>query len=79
MRFFSLGDFLLLDAPEGVLAWKRDFAGDRRTVVVNFEDEVRAVSFAGRFRVEIASDGVGEGEDYTGEMAASQAVVLRPA
>ena len=74
-----LGGFSLLDVPKGVLAWERDFSGDRRTVVVNFETDARAVSLEGRFRIEIASDSVGEGQPYTGEVGASQALILQPA
>jgi alpha-glucosidase len=74
------GDIELLDGPAGVLAYERSFAGDRRMVAVNFSDEPVAFSPGGAsaWRVEIASDGSGEGEPYCGSLGPSTAVVLAP-
>jgi len=53
---------------------------DRRLVAVNFSDQ--PVDFspwpAAAWRVEVASDGAGEGEPYRGSLGASTAVVLAP-
>src|SRR4029077_3862752 len=76
------GDIELLDAPAGVLAYERSFAGDRRGVGVNFSD--RAVEFhltrppGAAWSVQVASDASGEGELYRGSLGPSAAVVLTP-
>jgi alpha-glucosidase len=74
------GDIALLAAPAGVLAYERSFAGDRRVVAVNFSDRARdfdlALSPGITWRVEVASDGSGEGEPYRGSLGPSAAVVL---
>jgi alpha-glucosidase len=80
------GDIELLAAPEGVLAYERRLAADRRVVVVNFTDG--ALNFSPDFdpglsggtswRVEVASDGVGEGGPYGGTLGGSTAVLLAP-
>jgi len=70
------GSLRLLEGPAGVLAYERTAGSDGRMVLVNFTGE--RVPFAAQGRVEIASDGAGEGGPYTGELASGQAVVLRP-
>jgi hypothetical protein len=62
-----------------VLAYEREEAGDRRVVVVNFTSEAADVSLEGRWRVEVDSDGLLEGEGYPGRLAGDAAVILRPA
>jgi alpha-glucosidase len=74
----QLGDLSLLPAPDGVLAWRRDFEGDLRIVVVNFKEEAVGFPIAGDFETQIASDGEGENERYTGRLEADQALVLKP-
>jgi alpha-glucosidase len=73
----SLGTQRLLEAPEGVLAWRREADGDARVIAVNFTDEPRHLDAAPGLVVEIASDGAAEGELFTGTLAPSQAVWLR--
>jgi alpha-glucosidase len=73
----SLGAQRLLEAPEGMLAWRREAGDDVRLVAVNFTDETRAVDTPSGFVVEIASDGLGEREAFTGKLGPSQAVWLR--
>jgi alpha-glucosidase len=75
----QLGDLSLLPAPDGVLAWQREFEGDLRIVVVNFKEEAVGFPIAGDFETQIASDGKGENERYTGRLEADQALVLKPA
>ena len=71
------GDFDWLDAPDGALAWRRSEGGDERVVAVCFEGEA-ALALDGRYVVEVASDAAGEGEAFTGALAADRGLVLRP-
>ncbi|MCW3035179.1 MAG: putative glycosyl hydrolase, family 13 [Actinobacteria bacterium] len=73
------GDIELLTAPEGVLAYERRLAGDRRVVVVNFSDEPVDVFLGSSWTVEVASDGSGEGGPYSGTLGGSTALLLAPA
>ncbi|MBK9178170.1 MAG: DUF3459 domain-containing protein [Acidimicrobiales bacterium] len=77
-RALRLGAFAHVDAPDGVLAYRREAPGDERVVVVNFAGEDRPVALAGSWTVEVASDGTGEGAAYRGAVGPDQAVVLRP-
>jgi alpha-glucosidase len=77
------GDWAPLATPDGVLAFQRTYgaaspAGDARVVLVNFTDTTVPVPLTGAWRVEVASDGDGEGGPYAGRLTAEQAVVLRP-
>src|SRR5207247_1596052 len=45
-----LGDAALLPVPEGVLAYERTLAGDRRAVVVNFADRPARVPLGGSWQ-----------------------------
>jgi alpha-glucosidase len=76
----SLGDFHWLDAPDGVLAWRRHHAGegDERMVLVNFADAPARVGAGRGATIEVASDGAGEGSRFDGSLGASQALLLRP-
>jgi alpha-glucosidase len=72
------GDFAFLPAPDGVIAFARSTNADRRVVVVNFTDGTVEVSLeAGPLRIEVASDGAGEGDDYAGVVPPSGALILR--
>jgi len=82
-----LGSLRLLDAPEGVLLYERRHAGDCRRVVLGFgsggsrgsADSTGAlVAMDGDWRVEVASDGVGEGAAFDGRLAGDRALLLRP-
>jgi alpha-glucosidase len=90
----SLGDFELLDLPEGLLGYQRTLGGDAWTVVVNFSDRVIGVDDDPRseadarsdvngeapltgLRVELSSDGSGDGHPFDGRLRTDQAVVLR--
>ena len=70
------GSFAWLDSPAGVLAWERAVAGDRRIVLVNFTSQPAAVKVPGAWRVEVASDGRGEGAPYADALAPDAALVL---
>jgi len=69
------GGIELLPAPAGVLAYRRTCGDDARTVLVSFSGE--PVTVAGSGVVEVASDGVGEGEPFGGVLGPDTAVVLR--
>ena len=70
-----LGSFEETPAPEGVLAFRRVQGDDVRVVAVNFTERAVEIRLSGA--VEVASDGAGEGETFTGRLEADQAVVLR--
>jgi alpha-glucosidase len=77
------GDFTLLPAPEGMLAFRRSLGDARWTVLVNFTDadielDGSTVPDGVEMQVALASDGEGEGTAFRGRMGADQAVVLRP-
>lgn len=72
----SVGAQELLDAPDGVLAWRRWAPdGDMRTVLVNMAADEAAVDGSGV--VQVASDGAGEGSAFSGVLAGDTAVILR--
>ncbi len=73
------GSLTRVDAPAGVLAWERALTDDRRLVLVNFHDEPAEVAVTGEWRVEVASDGRGEGSPFTGALGPDAALVVRPA
>jgi alpha-glucosidase len=72
------GTLALCEAPAGVLAWERRQGGDRRVLLVNFEARAQRVPLVGDFRVEVASDGRGEGARFGGEIRPEAALLLRP-
>jgi alpha-glucosidase len=61
-----------------VLAWRRFTHDDSRLVLINFTDAATDVP-AIEGIVEVASDGAGEGESFTGRLASNQALILRAA
>ncbi len=72
----TLGDQVVLERPDGVLAWRRlSPDGDERTVLVNMSPDDLAVDERGQ--VEVASDGLGEGEAFPGHLRPDTAVILR--
>jgi alpha-glucosidase len=73
----SSGEIELLRGAEPLLAYRRFSAHDERTIFINFGDDAVPWEGAARQLVELASDGVGEGGAYTGEVGADCAVILR--
>ena len=63
--------------PE-VLAYRRRLGTDERIVCINFADTPHVCPLNGHWQVQIASDGVGEEQPYSGELGAGQAVILCP-
>jgi alpha-glucosidase len=73
----SVGDQELLPAPPGVVAWRRRGpSGDERTVYLNMATEAATVPAGGT--VEVASDGTGEGQPFSGRLDPDRAVVTLP-
>jgi alpha-glucosidase len=72
------GDFEWLDAPEGVLAWRRSKGSDSRVVIVSFVAEPRHVDLAGAFQVRVSTRDRDEGESFGGALAPDQALILEP-
>lgn len=62
-----------------MLAYRRQLSDDLRLVCINFAEAAHACPQSGDWTVEIASDGIGEGEPFTGTLMAGQALILRPA
>jgi alpha-glucosidase len=72
------GEWEWLPSPEGTLAYLRESSPDRRAVIVNFSDDAARVPVEQSWRIEVSSDGTGEGLPYAGEVGPSAAVVLHP-
>jgi alpha-glucosidase len=68
------GTIELVDAPPAVLAFVRAARTERYTVLVNFG--ATAVRVAATGRVEVASNGIGEGGPWNGVLGPDQAVVV---
>ena len=73
------GDWKWLPSPEGTLAYERSAPGDRRAVIINFTNEVAQAPLEENWRVQVASDSVGEGDPFTGIVAPSTGLLLAPA
>jgi alpha-glucosidase len=80
----SRGSQRLLGSPRGVVAWERRAGRDRRAVLVNFTsdavdvDRTEVGDVAQGAVVMVASDGVGEGDSFDGQLRPDQAVWLLP-
>jgi alpha-glucosidase len=68
----------VIDSPEGVLVWERAEGDDRRVVAVSFASEPVALELDETLTVEVASDGTGEGQPFTGVLAPDSALLLHP-
>lgn len=81
----TLGDLELLATPESVVAFRREWEGDVRVVVVGFGKEECAVELEapqGGWVVEVATGGeeglAGEGTAYLGRIGPEEALLLKP-
>ena len=70
------GTWRRLPAPEGVLAFLREHAGDRRAVIVNFTADEQEVQLPGTWTVEVASAGPAGGP-LPARVFPDQALLLR--
>jgi alpha-glucosidase len=73
----QLGTWQPLDSPPDVLAYIRRHDKDQRVVLINFADKATAVAVDGDWTVEVASDGVGEGQPWSSAVPGPGAVILR--
>ena len=73
------GTLAVLEVGEDVLAYRREADGDVRVVVVNFTRADQTANLAGSWVVDLSSSGRLDGHPFTGELAADEAVLLRPA
>jgi alpha-glucosidase len=75
-----LGGFAEIDAPDGIVAWRRTVvegdAGDDRIVAVNMGSDPASLDVTGS--VLVSSDGAGEGAPFTGTLAPDHAVLIAP-
>ena len=71
------GSQQVIDVADDVLAYRRTDDDGTYLVLVNHVAEPRDVEVAGEWRIELASDGAGEGGVFTGRLGPDQAVVLR--
>jgi alpha-glucosidase len=69
------GSLALRSVPDGVLAYERACGPDRRLVLVNFTEAAIVCPVAGAWRVDVTSDGAGEGAPYAGRLGPNQAVI----
>jgi alpha-glucosidase len=74
----ATGSWAAIEAPAGVLAYERRHGDDRRAVVVNFTAEPVDLHLEERWRVEVDSDGLVEGEVFRSRLPGNAAVVLTP-
>jgi alpha-glucosidase len=71
-----LGGYEDVAAPDTVVAWRRTSDTGDRVVAVNMGDEPVTVDLAGE--VLVASDGTGEGADFSGTLGPDSAVLVAP-
>lgn len=71
-----LGDWEELPSHPQVLAYRRHHEAYERLVCINFADSEHAFPLATPWRVEIASDGQGEGQPFSGRLNPEQALIL---
>jgi len=74
------GDLVLLDdLPEGMLGYRRSSGDDVRVVLINFTDAAVTIDLPGEpLHVEVSTDVAAEGAPFAGQLAADEAVILRP-
>jgi alpha-glucosidase len=78
----QLGALTLLDTPADVVGYLRTSPDGRelRTVLVNYAGTASdPVDLPDRWVVEVASDGAGEGQPWSGKLQPDQAILLKPA
>lgn len=73
----AYGGWEELDTPPGVFGYRREHAGDVRTVLINFGHRVRNVRLDGDWLVELDSAGP-DNRPFDGVVRPDQALVLQP-
>jgi alpha-glucosidase len=71
-----VGDFELLPAGEGLVAYRRRSGEDCRFVVINFSDEPARLDREEPLWIQVASDGRAEATPFAGDIGPSQALLL---
>jgi alpha-glucosidase len=74
-----LGDLTVVEPHPEVLAYRRTTADDARLVLVSYSQASVTVEVEGSWEVEVSSLDPAAGRPFTGELAAEEAVLLRPA
>jgi alpha-glucosidase len=75
----QLGTLTLLEAPMDVIAYERAYQGERRVVLINFDDTPRTIELEGSWVVDVASDETAIETHFDGHLHPDAALVLRPA
>jgi alpha-glucosidase len=71
------GDLDLLDVDdERVLSYRRHVQGDERVIMINMSEDDLTVSLAGRWSIEIGTNGPAPNTPFTGALAPDEAVLL---
>ena len=73
-RALREGSLTLCDAPDGVIVYERARGDERWVVAINCLEATVPCGITGS--VVVASDGVGEGGEFSGSVAPHQAVAL---
>ena len=73
----TAGEFELLAAPSGVLAYRRSADDDARTVVVNFTNEMVSLSLDEPLTIDVSTHQAHEGSAFEGRVAPDEALILR--
>ncbi|HEY9380024.1 MAG TPA: DUF3459 domain-containing protein, partial [Burkholderiales bacterium] len=73
-----LGDWEELPSQAELLVYRRRHEGDERIVCINFAAQPQRLQLDGAWRVEVVSEGEGEGAPFGGRIDAEQALVLAP-
>jgi alpha-glucosidase len=70
------GSLELLASPDDVLLYRRRCGDDARLVAIHFGEGEARLEPGEAWRVELASDGAGEGDRFDGRIAGDRALVL---
>ncbi len=74
----QLGDWEELPSQPELLAYRRRHEADERIVCINFAAQPQRLQLNGAWRVEVVSEGAGEGADFDGRVDAEHALILAP-
>jgi alpha-glucosidase len=74
----QLGDWEELPSQAELLVYRRRHEGDERLVCINFAAQPQRLQLDRAWRVEVISEGEGEGAPFGGRIDAEQALVLAP-
>jgi alpha-glucosidase len=75
----TIGDWSEIEAPDGVLAYRRHSGDDARLVLLNLTSQRQVVPVEGRWEVEVSTAASGAAIDGRAPLRPEEGVVLRPA